>query len=152
VPDLSYGRVRRRPGVTMVSTARFVLLFLVLVACTSGALVSTDPDTVDLEAAVDEVAALCGEDRVPDRDRLRGLTGDQLRAQLRDRDMDRLFEGCGGLEMGRTSVSADGDRARIEARYRAPGRWGDGTCEVAYAHEADGWQPRALPDCPWREG
>ena len=136
----------------MASTARFVTLFLVLAACTSGALVPTDPDTVDLEAAVDEVAALCEEDSVPDLDRLRGLTGDQLRAQIRARDMDRLFEGCGGLEVQRTSVSVDGDTARVEVRYRARGRWGDGTCEFAYAREADGWRLRALPDCPWREG
>jgi hypothetical protein len=133
--------------------ARLLALALVLVACASGSVVASGDDVADLEVAVADIATLCDQERNRDqaRDRLRDLSGDQLRDQLRDQDMERLFDGCAGMQVTATDVTVSGDTATVAVRYRARGRWGDGSCEFSFAREDERWRLRTLPECPRTE-
>ncbi|MEX1280807.1 MAG: hypothetical protein AB1Z55_08790, partial [Acidimicrobiia bacterium] len=136
----------------MPTIARLLVAAVLLTACGSGAGVASEQDLADLEATVEEVANLCGDqdqDRARDRDRLRDLTGDQTRDRLRDQDMDRFLDDCEGLAVRESDVTVDGDEAIVRVRYRARGRSGEGDCDFRFARGDDGrWGLRELPGCP----
>lgn len=129
---------------------RLVVLGLLLASCSTGGAVAEDTDVAALEQAAGNVAAFCNGDRVRDRDRLRDLSGDQLR--LREQDMDRLHGGCAGLSIEGFDTTIDGDEASVRIRYRARGAWGDGECDLAFERASGQWRLLELPECPRTDG
>lgn len=142
--------MHRVSGKLLVCTT---VLTLTVVACASSS-GSSDGASTTLSDEESEVAAVAGEvvdacqDR--DRDRLRDLSGDQLRLQIQDRDYDQFFNDCERYEIMERTVGVDGDTAQVRFRYRL--RDGDVERDCMFEFERRGaagpWRLRALPDCP----
>lgn len=104
------------------------------------------PEDEEVAMVADEVLEACQE---RDRDRLRDLSGDQLRQQLQDRDYDNFFENCESFDTLERVVTRDGDMARIQLRYRLGDQELERECTFEMERNGNGpWRLHTWPDCP----
>lgn len=145
------------PRLSHTSLLLGVVFSVIIAACGSDAtLADTDDSTTtsttlsveegEVAAVADDVIDAC---QTRDRDRLRDLTGDQLRLQIQDRDYEQFFEDCDQNQIMERTVTVEGDSAQVRLRYRL--RDGDEERECMFELERRGagpWRLRAMPDCP----
>ncbi|RIK35164.1 MAG: hypothetical protein DCC58_20790 [Chloroflexi bacterium] len=116
---------------------------------------ATEADTGAVEEAVDAVVLVLQQ---RDRDRLRDLTGDQLRQRVRDQELDQLQtcipEGATVEVLGR-QVTIDGDTATVTVTLQltsADGKTSTSERVWTFERQADGsWMLAELPDCPFQQ-
>ena len=118
-------------------------------AQTTSSLSSTTtltPEDEEVAMVADEVLEACQE---RDRDRLRDLSGDQLRQQLQDRDYDSFFENCESFATTEQTITRDGDMARVQLRYRLGDEGLERECTLEMERNGNGpWRLHTLPECP----
>jgi hypothetical protein len=122
----------------------------------AGTATAVTTQTTDATAAVDEFDSYVAQLQQRDRDRLRDLTGDQLRQRIRDQDLDRLAS-C--VPAGATvtvvsrSVQVSGDTATVTATLKltlADGTSSEAQHVVTFVRQADGtWKLSEIPSCPF---
>jgi hypothetical protein len=154
---LNYERGASMPRLSQSSLLLGVVFSVILAACGSDAtLADTDDPTAtsttlsveesEVAAVADDVIDAC---QTRDRDRLRDLSGDQLRLQIQDQDYDRFFDDCDQNQIMERTVTVEGDSAQVRFRYRL--RDGDLERECVFELERLGagpWRLRDIPDCP----
>lgn len=129
---------------------------VILAACGDATLANTDDPTTtsttlsveesEVAAVADDVIDAC---QTRDRDRLRDLTGDQLRLQIQDRDYQQFFEGCDQSQIEERTVTVEGDSAQVRFRYRLRDRDLERECTFELERRGAGpWQLRVMPNCP----